>query len=50
VFIGCGGSSFSDILSHRITGANVQKYLWYARLFCQIPLLYFIFPYFRRKK
>jgi hypothetical protein len=27
VFIGCGGSSFSDILSHRITGANVQKYL-----------------------
>jgi hypothetical protein len=27
VFIGCGGSSFSDILSHSITGANVQKYL-----------------------
>jgi len=27
VFIGCGGSSFSDILLHRITGDNVQKYL-----------------------
>ena len=27
VFIGCGGSSFSDILLHRITGANVQKHL-----------------------
>jgi hypothetical protein len=27
VFIGCGGSSFSDILKHRITGANVQQYL-----------------------
>ena len=27
VFIGCGGSSFSDILLHRITGINIQKYL-----------------------
>lgn len=27
VFIGCGGSSFSDILLHRITGDNIQKYL-----------------------
>ena len=27
VFIGCGGSSFSDILLHRITGDNVQKHL-----------------------
>jgi hypothetical protein len=27
VFIGCGGSSFSDILLHRITGLNIQKYL-----------------------
>jgi hypothetical protein len=27
VFIGCGGSSFSDILLHRITGVNIQKYL-----------------------
>ena len=27
VFIGCGGSSFSDILLHRITGDNIRKYL-----------------------
>jgi len=27
VFIGCGGSSFSDILKHRITGDNIQQYL-----------------------
>jgi len=27
VFIGCGGSSFSDILIHRIDGENIQKYL-----------------------
>lgn len=27
VFIGCGGSSFSDILKYRITGDNIQQYL-----------------------
>jgi hypothetical protein len=27
VFIGCGGSSFSDILKHRIVGENVRQYL-----------------------
>lgn len=27
VFIGCAGSSFSDILLHRITGDDIQKYL-----------------------
>jgi hypothetical protein len=27
VFIGCGASSFSDILKYRITGDNVQTYL-----------------------
>lgn len=27
VFIGCSGSSFSDILLHRINGDNIQKYL-----------------------
>ena len=26
VFIGCGGSSFSDILKHRIVGENVRQY------------------------
>lgn len=28
VFIGCGGSSFSDILKHRITGDNIQVYMY----------------------
>jgi hypothetical protein len=28
VFIGCAGSSFSDILKHRITGDNVQQYFY----------------------
>jgi len=28
VFIGCGGSSFSDILKHRITGNNIQIYMY----------------------
>lgn len=27
VFIGCGGSSFSDILKYRITGDNIQQHL-----------------------
>lgn len=27
VFIGCGGSSFSDVLKYRITGDNIQQHL-----------------------
>jgi hypothetical protein len=27
VFIGCSGSSFSDILKHRIIGENIRQYL-----------------------
>ena len=26
VFIGCGGSSFSDILKHRMVGENIRQY------------------------